>query len=62
MFKGRSMSYRPWSGQLRQTIPLIHAGGAVIKLSPVEGFLHPKTELDTIGIDEGQAKCRVQSK
>ncbi len=62
MFKGRSMSYRPWSGQMRQTVPLIHAGGAVIKLSPVEGFLHPKTELDTIGIDEGQAKCRVQPK
>ncbi|GJM01230.1 MAG: branched-chain amino acid ABC transporter substrate-binding protein [Methyloligella sp.] len=61
MFKGRSMSYRPWSGQMRQTIPLIHAGGAVIKLSPIEGFLHPKTELDTLGIDEGQAKCRVQS-
>lgn len=60
MFKGRSMSYRPWSGQMRQTIPLVHAGGAVIKLAPVEGFLHPKTELDTIGIDEGEAKCRVQ--
>ncbi len=59
MFKGRSMSYRPWSGQMRQTIPLIHEGGAVVTLSPVEGFLHPKTELDTIGIDEGEAKCRV---
>lgn len=62
MFKGRSMNYRPWSGQMRQTIPLVHAGGAVIKLSPVEGFLHPKTELDTIGIDESLAKCRVQPK
>lgn len=62
MFKGRSMNYRPWSGQMRQTIPLVHAGGAVIKLSPVEGFLHPKTELDTIGIDENLAKCRVQPK
>lgn len=61
MFKGRSMSYRPWSGQMRQTIPLIHEGGAVIKLAPVEGFLHPKNELDTIGIDEGEAKCRVKN-
>ncbi len=60
MFKGRSMSYRPWSGQMRQTIPLIHAGGAVVNLAPLEGFLHPKTELDTIGVDESQAKCRVQ--
>ena len=59
MFKGRSMSYRPWSGQLRQTIPLVHEGGAVVTLSPVDGFLHPKTELDTIGIDEGESKCRV---
>ena len=62
MFKGRSMNYRPWSGQMRQTIPLVHAGGAVITLSPVEGFLHPKTELDTIGIDESLAKCHVQAK
>lgn len=61
MFKGRSMNYRPWSGQMRQTIPLVHAGGAVVQLSPLEGFLHPKTELDTIGIDEGEAKCRVQN-
>lgn len=60
MFKGRYMSYRPWSGQMRQTIPLIHEGGAVVNLAPLEGFLHPKTELDTIGVDEGQAKCRVQ--
>ena len=59
MFKGRSMSYRPWSGQMRQTIPLVHAGGAVIGLTPLEGFLHPKTELDTLGIDEHEAKCRV---
>lgn len=61
MFKGRSMSYRPWSGQMRQSIPLIHEGGAVIQLAPIEGFLHPKTELDTLGIDEGLAKCKVQS-
>ena len=61
MFKGRSMNYRPWSGQMRQTIPLIHEGGAVVNLAPLEGFLHPKTELDTIGVDEGQAKCRVKS-
>jgi len=60
MFKGRSMNYRPWSGQMRQTIPLVHAGGAVVNLAPLEGFLHPKTELDTIGIDEGQSKCRVK--
>lgn len=46
---------------MRQTIPLVHAGGAVVQLSPLEGFLHPKTELDTIGIDEGEAKCRVQN-
>ncbi len=57
MFKGRSMSYRPWSGQMRQTIPLVHAGGAVVQLSPLEGFLHPKTELDTLGIDKHEAKC-----
>lgn len=59
MFKGRSMNYRTWSGQMRQTVPLIHEGGAVVTLSPLPGFLHPKTELDTIGIDEGEAQCRI---
>lgn len=60
MFKGRSMNYRPWSGQLRQTIPLIHEGGAVVSLAPLEGFLHSRTELDTIGVDKGQSKCQVK--
>lgn len=59
MFKGRSMNYRTWSGQMRQTVPLIHEGGAVVRLTPVEGFLHPKTELDTIGIDENEAQCQI---
>lgn len=59
MFKGRSMNYRTWSGQMRQTVPLIHEGGAVVTLSPLPGFLHPKTDLDTIGIDEGEAQCKI---
>ncbi len=55
-FKGRKLSYRPWSGQLRQPIPVTTAR-AIVTLSPQEGFLHQHTELDTLGYDEPETKC-----
>lgn len=57
-FKGSRLSYRTWNGQLRQPIPL--AGErALVTLAPIEGFLHQKTELDTLGLDEPESKCRA---
>lgn len=55
-FKGSSLSFRPWNGQLRQTVQLVHAN-AVIANAPLEGFLHARTELDTLGLDEPESKC-----
>lgn len=57
-FKGRALSFRPWSGQLRQPIPLVHPR-ALVAQAPLEGFLHPNNDLDTLGIDESESKCRV---
>ncbi len=55
-FKGRKMSFRPWNGQLRQPIPLV-TDRAVAAQAPLEGFLHQKTELDTLGIDAPESRC-----
>ena len=55
-FKGRSLDFRPWSGELRQPIHLAHPGG-VVSVSPQDGFLHPLTELDTLGIDRPESRC-----
>ena len=52
------MSFRNWNGQLRQPIPLVHPR-ALVALAPVEGFLHQRTELDTLGYDEPESPCRA---
>lgn len=57
-FKGRPLSYRGWNGQLRQTIPLV-SGGAMVAQAPLEGFLHQRTELDTLGLDRPESKCEA---
>jgi ABC transporter substrate binding protein (PQQ-dependent alcohol dehydrogenase system) len=57
-FKGRKLNYRPWSGQLRQPIPLIHPR-SLVSQSPQEGFLHPTSELDTLGFDKPESQCHV---
>ncbi|MBL4907038.1 MAG: ABC transporter substrate-binding protein [Sneathiella sp.] len=56
-FKGRQLSFRPWSGQMRQPIPLVHLG-ALVSTSPQLGFLHQRTDLDTLGFDTtGEKQC-----
>ena len=55
-FKGRPLSFRSWNGQLRQPIPLVDAR-AIVAVAPLEGFLHPVTELDTIGGDAAESTC-----
>ncbi|UTW04677.1 ABC transporter substrate-binding protein [Amphritea atlantica] len=57
-FKGRKLNYRPWSGQLRQPIPLVHPK-SLVSQPPLEGFLHPVTELDTLGFDKPESSCQV---
>jgi ABC transporter substrate binding protein (PQQ-dependent alcohol dehydrogenase system) len=55
-FKGRPLSFRSWNGQMRQPIPLAHAR-AMAALAPIEGYLHARTELDTLGHDEPESTC-----
>ena len=57
-FKGRPLSFRAWNGQLRQPVFLI-GPGAVAATAPIEGFLHHRTELDTLGLDEPESVCRA---
>ena len=56
--KGRPMNYRAWNGQLRQTIPLVHPR-AVVAMAPLEGYLHQRTELDTLGLDKPESACKA---
>lgn len=55
-FKGRKLSFRAWNGQLRQPIPVVHPR-ALVTTSPQEGFLHPVTDLDTLGFDSAESRC-----
>jgi ABC transporter substrate binding protein (PQQ-dependent alcohol dehydrogenase system) len=56
LYKGFSGSFRPWSQQLRQAI-LLGTHDAVITIAPVEGALHQKNNLDTLGPDEPEFRC-----
>jgi len=55
-FKGRALSYRSWNGQLRQPIPVV-GPTAVVANAPLDGFLHQRNELDTLGLDQGESSC-----
>lgn len=55
-FKGASLSFRHWNGQMRQPVQLVHSD-AVVATAPLDGFLHPVTELDTLGYDEPESTC-----
>lgn len=55
-FKGRALSFRKWNGQMRQPIPLV-TDRAVIASAPLSGFLHQRTELDTLGLDQPESAC-----
>ena len=55
-FKGRPLSFRGWNGQLRQPIPLV-TRSAMVAQAPLPGFLHQRTELDTLGVDEAETTC-----
>ena len=58
-FKGQKVTFRAWDGQLRQ--PIIIAGPDLpVSMSPQEGFLHEHAEVDTLGIDEPESKCKLK--
>jgi ABC transporter substrate binding protein (PQQ-dependent alcohol dehydrogenase system) len=57
-YKGARLSFRSWDGQLRQPILLADAR-SLVSVSPPPGFLHQFSELDTLGIDKPETKCRM---
>jgi len=57
-FKGQRLTLRAWNLQLRQPILLVD-GRMVVSVSPQEGFLHQVSELDTLGVDQPETKCKL---
>jgi ABC transporter substrate binding protein (PQQ-dependent alcohol dehydrogenase system) len=57
-FKGRKLTLRDWDLQLRQPI-LLADGRVVVSVSPQQGFLHQFSELDTLGFDRPETKCKL---
>jgi ABC transporter substrate binding protein (PQQ-dependent alcohol dehydrogenase system) len=57
-YKGARLSFRSWDGQLRQPV-LLADTRSLVSVSPQPGFLHQFSELDTLGIDQPETKCRM---
>jgi ABC transporter substrate binding protein (PQQ-dependent alcohol dehydrogenase system) len=57
-FKGQPLTLRDWNLQLRQPI-LLADGRMVVSVSPQEGFLHQVSELDTLGVDRPETRCKL---
>jgi ABC transporter substrate binding protein (PQQ-dependent alcohol dehydrogenase system) len=60
-FKGQKLTYRSWNGQLRQPI-IVATAKLPVTISPQVGFLHQLTELDTLGVDKPETKCKAFEK
>ena len=57
-FKGQKLTVRDWDQQLRQPI-LLTDGHGTVSVSPQEGFLHQTSQLDTLGFDRPETKCKL---
>jgi len=57
-FKGARLRFRSWDGQLRQPVLLADAH-SLVSVSPQPGYLHQKSELDTLGIDQPETACHM---
>lgn len=55
-FKGQAVTFRDWNGQMRQQV-LLHDGRITVSISPQDGFLHPTSVQDTLGIDRPENTC-----
>lgn len=55
-FKGVRLGFRAWDRQLRQPL-LLTDGVAVVGSAPVDGVMHPKNVLDTLGTDAAESAC-----
>ena len=57
-FKGQKLTFRQWDWQLRQPI-LLTVERALVSVSPQQGFLHQRSLLDTLGVDQPESDCRL---
>lgn len=57
-FKGVKTTFRAWNGQLRQPL-IVATPKLLVSVSPQPGFLHQFNELDTLGIDRPESKCKA---
>jgi len=55
-FKGRSLSYRNWDGQLRQPMAVVN-DRALVELNVRPGYLHQTNDMDTLGLDRPESAC-----
>lgn len=55
-FKGVALTFRDWNGQLRQPV-LVVGPRMLVSVSPQKGFLHERSELDTLGFDKPESAC-----
>lgn len=57
-FKSESVSVRSWDQQVRQPI-LLSDGRSLVSVSPQRGYLNPNSDLDTLGVDQPESKCKL---
>ncbi len=57
--KGVNLQFRTWDRQLRQPL-LLSDGQGVVAMAPVDGILHPRNVLDTLGADEAEKQCQAK--
>ena len=55
-FKGAAITYRDWNGQMRQPMP-VATRTALVAMTPMPGFLHEVSTLDTLGRDRPETAC-----
>ena len=55
-FKGVAVTFRQWNGQMRQPI-LLYDGRITVSVSPQDGYLHQRSPLDSLGLDQPESAC-----
>lgn len=56
-FKGQGQGFREWDGQMRQPILIVNQR-LLVSASPQAGFLHKGSELDSLGTDKEESRCK----
>lgn len=57
-YKGQKLSLRGYNRQMRQPILLVSAT-SLVSVSPQKQFLHEVSQLDTLGYDRTESKCKL---